>query len=399
MKVNRWTLGLAAVGLVSLPAVVQAEEKMSTVGTALASTVISGYVNTSARWDLGSGNGAGGASASPAYIYGGAGKADGFNLDLVKVSLEKPLDEAQWAAGYRIDFQIGPDAAAFGNGAIRQAYVALRAPVGNGLDLKVGVFDSIVGYESHDAGNNPNYTRSYAATFQPHTHEGVLASYQFNEMFGASVGVANTLGPGLGTRATGAFSGVPNESYKTYMASLAFTAPQSWGWAAGSTAYLGLVNGDNPGAAAPGVNVTHWYLGLTLATPVTGLRAGLSYDYAGSHRDTAAGIPSTHRWATAVYASYQATEKLSTHLRGEYFSQSALLTGPGLPSDVIAFTGTIQYDLWQNVISRLELRWDHSAGKLADNPLNGGRAYGGKSVTDTGRKDNFTVAANIIYKF
>ena len=35
--------------------------------------------------------------------------------------------------------------------AIRQAYVALRAPVGNGLDFKVGVFDSIIGYESVDS--------------------------------------------------------------------------------------------------------------------------------------------------------------------------------------------------------------------------------------------------------
>ncbi len=45
--------------------------------------------------------------------------------------------------------------------AIRQAYVALRAPVGTGLDFKVGVFDSIIGYESVDASTDPNFTRSY----------------------------------------------------------------------------------------------------------------------------------------------------------------------------------------------------------------------------------------------
>ena len=39
--------------------------------------------------------------------------------------------------------------------------VSLRAPVGNGLDCKVGVFDGLLGYESHDAGSNPNYTRAY----------------------------------------------------------------------------------------------------------------------------------------------------------------------------------------------------------------------------------------------
>ena len=32
--------------------------------------------------------------------------------------------------------------------AIRQAYMTLRTPVGNGIDWKVGVWDTIIGYES-----------------------------------------------------------------------------------------------------------------------------------------------------------------------------------------------------------------------------------------------------------
>ncbi len=64
MKVNKWTLGLAAVGLVSLPAGLQAEEQLSPVQTALNSTVISGYVNTSAQWDFGTGN-----YGAPKYTY------------------------------------------------------------------------------------------------------------------------------------------------------------------------------------------------------------------------------------------------------------------------------------------------------------------------------------------
>src|SRR5437667_4958438 len=78
MKVNQWTLGLAAVGLVSLPALVQAEEKASAIMTALSSTTISGYVDTSAHWDIGTGN-----AFVPGFIYN-AGKQDGFNLNKVK---------------------------------------------------------------------------------------------------------------------------------------------------------------------------------------------------------------------------------------------------------------------------------------------------------------------------
>src|SRR6266581_3365106 len=149
MRVNKWTLGLAACGLVSLPTLMQAEEKMSAVQTALASTTISGYVNTSAEWNLGTGNG-----NVPGYAYNN-NKQDGFNLNVVKLTIERPLDEAQWSAGYKADLLFGPDANALGtqsNGkgvgsgtsdlAVKQAYVALRAPVGTGLDLKLGVFDT-----------------------------------------------------------------------------------------------------------------------------------------------------------------------------------------------------------------------------------------------------------------
>ena len=57
MKVNKWTMGLAALGLVSIPATSSAEEgKASGILTALSSTTISGYVNTSIHWNTGTGN-------------------------------------------------------------------------------------------------------------------------------------------------------------------------------------------------------------------------------------------------------------------------------------------------------------------------------------------------------
>jgi len=42
--------------LISLPTLVRAEEKASAVMTALSATSISGYVDTSAQWDIGTGN-------------------------------------------------------------------------------------------------------------------------------------------------------------------------------------------------------------------------------------------------------------------------------------------------------------------------------------------------------
>ena len=51
----------------------------------------------------------------------------------------------------------------------------LRAPVGNGLDFKLGTFTEILGYEVYETGNNPNYTRSYGYEIEPTALTGLLA--------------------------------------------------------------------------------------------------------------------------------------------------------------------------------------------------------------------------------
>jgi hypothetical protein len=402
MKVNRWTIGLAAAGLVSLPSVTQAEEKASPVMTALSSTTISGYVSASVWWVPGTGNG-----NLPTFSYGGSSKADGFNLDVVKLAVERPLDEGQWSAGYKFEGLFGPDANALATTstgfsasdfAIKQAYVALRAPAGNGLDLKLGVWDTIIGYETFDSGNNPNYTRSYGFTIEPTTHTGLLATYQLNEMFGLAAGIANTFGPAINTKAHAPF-GSGAESYKTYMGSVAFTAPESLGFMQGSTLYFGVINGFD---SLLDDDRTHWYVGGTIATPVTGLKLGASVDYTTADIDGAAN-DNPYAGAYALYLSFQATEKLSFHARAEYADTDIPGVFTPLSDDpnggkVFALTGTVQYDLWKNVLSRLEVRWDHAA--------DGSDPYGGSDPFDPdlgtgggGKKNNFIVAANLIYKF
>ena len=110
MNCNAWTLALVGAGLVSVPAVAGAEEKPNPLLTSLSSTTISGYVDTSAQWNAGTGD-----ANTPAYAFGGTGKADGFNLNVVKLMVEKPVDSNQeWGAGYKVDMFFGPDADALG---------------------------------------------------------------------------------------------------------------------------------------------------------------------------------------------------------------------------------------------------------------------------------------------
>src|SRR3974390_2522266 len=82
MKFNKWTVGLAAVGVVSLASAARADEKLSALQTAVSSTTLSGYVDTSMQWNFSTGN-----ANNPPYSFGGASKADGFNLNVVQLRL------------------------------------------------------------------------------------------------------------------------------------------------------------------------------------------------------------------------------------------------------------------------------------------------------------------------
>ena len=51
MKMNKWTMALAAAGVVSLPSVAQAQEAAAGADALAASTTLSGYVSTSYTMD------------------------------------------------------------------------------------------------------------------------------------------------------------------------------------------------------------------------------------------------------------------------------------------------------------------------------------------------------------
>src|SRR5215469_17249591 len=107
MKFNKWTVGLAAVGVVSLASAARADEQMSQVQTALTQTTLSGYVDTAAQWNPNT-------NLRPGLAYPGNvpkysfAQNDGFSLNAVDIALDKPEDSSQWAAGYHVEVMYGP---------------------------------------------------------------------------------------------------------------------------------------------------------------------------------------------------------------------------------------------------------------------------------------------------
>jgi len=403
MKCNQWTLALASVGIISLGSVAQAEEQHS-VMTALSSTTLSGYVDTSASWWLGNNNG----GALPGRTFDAGNKQDGFNLEVVKLTLEKPLGDAvNWSAGYKADLVFGPDADYYAsrntitgaksqdNFAVKQAYVALRAPVGNGLDFKLGVWDTLVGYEFFESGSNPNYSRSYGYNLEPTHHTGLLVSYKINDVLSVSGAVANAFAGGVNDRSSW-------ETKKTYMGAITITLPEATGPLKNSVISAGYVRGRN-GATTTALPVgnqdtQHFYAGATLNTGLEGLQVGAAWDYRSDASPGAAvtagalGIEND-AYALAAYVSF-GKDKWKVNVRADYTQASAGTyygVAGGDRDELGSLTGTLEYNLWENVLTRVEVRYDHALG--------GDKPFGG-SISGNGVQESaLTVAFNAVYKF
>lgn len=400
MKINKWTLGLLGLGAISLPSVMQADEKLNPVLTAVSQTTLSGYVDTSATWMFGTGN-----ANLPGRVYDGPDTQDGFNLNVVSLTLDKPLDESQWAAGYHVQMLMGPFAAKRGTGlinpvstpsgpapvssvsefAFNEAYVALRVPVGNGIDFKVGQFGTYNGFESFDSYKDPNWSRSYGFYIETSAHTGVSASYRVNEILSMQAAVGN-----VGPYNSQVNAKASVESAKAYLGMVTLTAPESMGFLKGATLSGGYTVGPANGANSGRVN--QMYVGGTIPTPVKALSLGVAYDYSANIVG-----PGTYANATALYVIVQATEKLRFNTRFDYASGTEgaygyTTVGSDHPrNELFSTTLTADYQLWKNVLSRAELRWDHS--------LTGDKIYGGTTPGAASKRNAISLTGNMVYMF
>ena len=381
MKFNKWTYSLAAVGAVSLVSAARADEaKMSQLNTALSNTTISGYIDVAAQYNNG---------RQAGNVFSTDNRVDAFSVNSVTLTLDKPLDESPWASGYHVDLNAGNSAidglggstallkdyrnnvnfnapSANGGFMVRQAYVALHTPLGNGIDWKFGAFDTILGYESSTGYANPNYTRSIGWEHEATSYVGLLGTYKVCDILTVNAGIAN---PNVSFFNTGVAT--PSLSTKNFLGSAVMTAPESFGFFKGSTLTLGLSQTLQSG----GVN--NYYAGLTLPTPIKALSVGLAYD---ALQFLGAG---GNDQVFGAYAAYQATDKIGMAVRGEYHTGNR----GGGTFDGEEITATLSYNLWANVVSRVEARWDHS------------EHFPNAGSGNTGYENAIMLALNIIYKF
>ena len=180
----------------------------------------------------------GGATFNPSQTHGFNGpvtfadQANRFQLNQLNFFIERGVktEGKGWDIGFRADFMFGTDSIftqAYGNPAfdpnsgrpladrgnwdldiccnssrtygiaIPQAFAEVYAPVGNGLNVKVGHFYTPIGYETVPAPNNFFYTHAYTMQYgEPFTHTGVLGNYTVNKNFVAIFGTIGGSGTG-----------------------------------------------------------------------------------------------------------------------------------------------------------------------------------------------------------
>ena len=263
MKMNKWTMALAAAGVVSLSSVAQAQEAASGAEALAASTTVSGYVSTS--YTSVSDNGHGNTFRNNVN--------DRFALDVVSLSISNgELGTESGSASYNLELWIGPAASDIGTsddsavldslgGAtsgggntveLMEANIELLASLGEqDVKLTVGQFGTTVGAEtySYGAGDNLFHSRSVAFQIEPTHHTGVKADFALGGA-NLTVGMVND----TSTNETNGGGGS-----NALITGLSYTLGSTTGWLEGTEINYGGVHdaGDN------GSEITNYYLGVT----------------------------------------------------------------------------------------------------------------------------------------
>ncbi len=130
-------------------------------------------------------------------------RVDELDLNMAGVYVRKDASK-QSGWGMELTVHGGKDAEAFGFSATApnvagskwlrhfgRANISYLAPVGRGLTVQVGLFNSLIGYDSLYAKDNFSYTRPWGADYTPYLMFGVNASYPFNEKLAGTLFVIN----------------------------------------------------------------------------------------------------------------------------------------------------------------------------------------------------------------
>ena len=281
---------------------------------------------------------------------------DEIDVNMAAVYIKKDVSErSRW--GMQLTLQAGEDSKVFGfssvepnlSGAnfLRQlgpANVSYLAPVGKGLTVQAGIFNSYIGYDSLYAKDNFNYTRPWGADFTPYLMMGVNASYPVTPKLTLAGFVINDY-----------FHLADPNSVPSFGGQIAYKATGQW--TVKETLLVGPHQADT--------SLEFWrFLSDSIAEwkrdPYT-----VAFEYqAATEQVATTGKPQATWMAAQLPAHWQLDKHWALSVRPEVaWDSDGRWTG--FPQTVKAVTGTVEYRIpyrQTNTILRMEYRFDDSRG-------------------------------------
>ena len=228
---------------------------------------------------------------------------------------------------------------------VQRANVSYLAPLGNGLTIQAGLFNSLIGYESLYAKDNANYTRSWIADNTPYMMFGINARYQVNDRLGLAAFIIN-----------GYYHLSRPNDQPSYGAQMIYKPSAQL--TVTETLYAG------PDQNKTAFEFWRFYLNSIVERRTDDLLLALSYDIGTESIANQTGAPRTFVMGGNVVARWSIDSHWAVALRPEfYWDRNGRWTGN--EQFVKAMTTTLEYAVpfgWTKTRIRAEYRWDESTG-------------------------------------
>lgn len=226
-----------------------------------------------------------------------------------------------------------------------RANVSYLAPVGKGLTLTAGLFNSLIGYESLYAKDNANYTRSWIADNSPYMMFGLGARYPIHDDLTVGLYVIN-----------GYWHLANPNSLPSYLTQLVWKP----------TSRVTVTENLYYGPDQENTNIEFWRLFSDYIIEWKGesLTVAFSYDFGTENIAGQTGRPRAFWTGGAFFTRWNIVGPWSLAVRPEiYWDRNARQTG--FEQFVRAVTTTLEYKVLiasSNTVLRLEHRYDDSTG-------------------------------------
>lgn len=280
-----------------------------------------------------------------------------FDLNMLAGYVRKDATESsRWGTEWLL--QAGEDSKAFGFAVglphvedsdvwshFGRANVSYLAPVGNGLTVQAGLFNSFIGYESLYAKDNANYTRAWIADYSPYLMFGVNAQYQFNERWSSALYIINDY-----------FHLENSNSVPSYGGQVQYKPTSAW--TIKETIYYG------PDQSDTAIEFWRFFSDSIAEWKGDSLTVGVDYQIGTQRNASAPGNPRDFYTGATLETRWHIAGPWTASVRPEfYWDRNGLMTGS--EQFIKAITTTAEYAFrykWTNTIMRLEYRYDESTG-------------------------------------